>query len=303
MKLKKKSLYTALVACAVVAGYAAPASANVTIQNWQLNLPGGLVISNINQLVFGGESYVVNTPTSTPGIFTSTDVGVFNILQYNNGNKLNLGSGQLTGTFTATDLTNLSTGGYIFTGGTFNLYYNQTASPYGTTALNDFGAATGTQIASFTISNTGSPYTGGGFIQASGAPTDNGTVTVTSQAPTTLTPSNVLLDSSGNPLSLSGLVLGFVTTNASLDATANPNTVTNPGQYTIDANLVTALNSMTSTFNPGGTTGTYNVIPTNMFISNAGQLKLQYAPEPATIALLGCGLLGIGWSLRRKMGA
>ncbi len=303
MKLKKKSLYTALVACAVVAGYAAPASANVTIQNWQLNLPGGLVISNINQLVFGGESYVVNTPTSTPGIFTSTDVGVFNILQYNNGNKLNLGSGQLTGTFTATDLTNLSTGGYIFTGGTFNLYYNQTASPYGTTALNDYGAATGTQIASFTISNTGSPYTGGGFIQASGAPTDNGTVTVTSQAPTTLTPSNVLLDSSGNPLSLSGLVLGFVTTNASLDATANPNTVTNPGQYTIDANLVTALNSMTSTFNPGGTTGTYNVIPTNMFISNAGQLKLQYAPEPATIALLGCGLLGIGWSLRRKMGA
>ena len=303
MKLKKNSLYTALVACAVVAGYAAPASANVTIQNWQLNLPGGLVISNINQLVFGGESYVVNTPTSTPGIFTSTDVGVFNILQYNNGNKLNLGSGQLTGTFTATDLTNLSTGGYIFTGGTFNLYYNQTASPYGTTALNDYGAATGTQIASFTISNTGSPYTGGGFIQASGAPTDNGTVTVTSQAPTTLTPSNVLLDSSGNPLSLSGLVLGFVTTNASLDATANPNTVTNPGQYTIDANLVTALNSMTSTFNPGGTTGTYNVIPTNMFISNAGQLKLQYAPEPATIALLGCGLLGIGWSLRRKMGA
>ena len=303
MKLKKNSLYTALVACAVVAGYAAPASANVTIQNWQLNLPGGLVISNINQLVFGGESYVVNTPTSTPGIFTSTDVGVFNILQYNNGNKLNLGSGQLTGTFTATDLTNLSTGGYIFTGGTFNLYYNQTASPYGTTALNDYGAATGTQIASFTISNTGSPYTGGGFIQASGAPTDNGTVTVTSQAPTTLTPSNVLLDSSGNPLSLSGLVLGFVTTNASLDATANPNTVANPGQYTIDANLVTALNSMTSTFNPGGTTGTYNVIPTNMFISNAGQLKLQYAPEPATIALLGCGLLGIGWSLRRKMGA
>jgi hypothetical protein len=303
MKLKKKSLYSALVACAIVAGYSAPASANVTISNWQLNLPGGLVISNINQLVFGGESYVTNTQTGTPGVFTSTDVGVFNILQYNNGNKLPLGNGQLTGTFTATDITNLSTGSYIFTGGTFNLYYNQTAAPYGTTAANDYGASSGTQIASFTISNTGNPSTGGGFIQANGQPTDNGTVTVTSEAPTTLTPSNVLLDSSGNALSLSGLVLGFVTTNASLDATANPNTVTNPGAYTIDPNLVSALNSMTTASYPGVTTGTYNVIPSSMFISNAGQLKLQYAPEPATIALLGCGLLGIGWSLRRKMGA
>ncbi len=302
MKLKKNSLYSALLACAIVAGYAAPASANVTISNWQLNLPGGVVFSGINQLNFSGESYVVNTATNTPGIYSSTDVGVFNILSYNNGNSFGFSNGgQLTGTFTANDLTDLSTGSFVFTGGTFNLYYSASTTKgtttYGSTSANEYGATSGTQIASFTISPTFNPLTSGGFINPDGTPTANGQVSVTSQAPTTLTPTNVILDSNNQPLDLGGLVLGFITTNAHLDTSANGPTTT------IDSNLVSALITETQVINPTGTNSTFNIVPTNMYISNGGQLNLQYAPEPATIALLGCGLLGIGWSLRRKMGA
>ena len=285
MKLKKKSLYTALVACAIVAGYSAPASANYAISNWQLSLPGNSVVSGINNLTFSGESYVVNTATSTPGIYTSTDTGVFIVTGYNGGLPLGT-TGQLTGVFSATDITSLSSGSFVFTGGSFSLYYNPTVT-YGTTSANSYGAASGTQLASFTINPTYDPTSGGGFINPlTGIP--NGQVSVGSQAPTTIVSPSPFLDTSGNALGLSGLVLGVVTSNAALDSSANS------GSYTLSPLLSTALS---------GSAGTTNNAPNVMFIGNGGQLTLQYAPEPATIALLGCGLLGIGWSLRRKMSA
>lgn len=282
--MNKKSIYSALLASAMIAGvYATPASANIDISNWQLNLPG-ILDTGINQLAFNGESYVTNTATSTPGIFTSTDTGVFDIAQYNNGNPLHLNGGQLTGVFQATDLTNL-TGGtpfYTFTGGTFTLYYNP-SQVYGTTSANLYGAATGTAFATFNIDVTNNPNTGGGFLNANGTPTANGTVTLSSTPPATLT-NHPFLDSTGTPLS-PNILLGFVTTNASEDTTASP------GNYTIDPNLVAALS---------GTTGTMNNTPTNLFISNGGQFKLQDIPEPATLALMGIGLVGIAVSIRRK---
>ena len=284
--MNKKSIYSALLASAVIAGvYTTPASANIDISNWQLSLPG-ILDTGINQLNFNGESYVTNTlqNPNVQGVYTSTDLGVFNIMQYNNGNALHLNNGQLTGVFQATDLTNLtgSTPNYIFTGGTFTLYYNP-SQVYGTTSANLYGAQTGTAFATFNIQVTNNPNTGGGFLNANGTPTANGTVTVFSAPPATLVGSP-FLDSLSVPLS-QNILLGFVTTNASEDTTANAS------NYTIDPNLVAALS---------GSTGTVNNSPSDLFISNGGQFKLQDIPEPATLALMGLGLVGIAMTVRRK---
>ncbi len=302
MKLQKKSLLASLAAAAVLVGMSSNASAGLDITNWQLNLNSlsgsptnynnvaGLVDSGISNLAFNGESYVTNTATSQPGIYNSTDVGVFNVLQYNNGNALKLGGGQLTAYFQGTDITNVNTGSYTFQTGTFSVYYNPTAV-YGTTSANNYGATAGTMIASFKVDPTQNPNTSGGFINPDGTPTSNGTVTLTGQAPTTLNPSNIFLDANGNSFN-QNILLSFVTANASLDTSANPNTSSSPSQYAIDRNLVTGL---------GVTAGTYNgQYGLNYFIQNGGQFKLQYAPEPMTVALFGAGLLAMGWSLRRR---
>ena len=105
MKLHKKSLLASLAATAVLVGMSTSASAGIDITSWQLNLnslsgqPGygnvaGVLDSGLNNLSFNGESYVANTPVSgQPGVYTSTDVGVFDVTQQNGGVPLNLGGG------------------------------------------------------------------------------------------------------------------------------------------------------------------------------------------------------------------
>ncbi len=301
MKLQKKSLLATLATAAVLVGMSSNASAGIDVQNWQLNLntlagmPGyggvaGLVDTGINNLSFNGESYVTNTATSTPGIYTSTDVGVFNITQKNSGVSLPLGGGQLTAYFQGTDLTNTNTGVFTFQTGTFSVYYNPSIV-YGSTSANHYGSTAGTEIASFHVANTGNPATSGGLINPNGTPSANGQVTLSGTLPTTLTPSNIFLDSNGNSFNQS-ILLSFVTTNASEDPSANPNTLNSPNQYTIDPNLVAGLGVAPGTYNGQG--------GPNYFITNGGQVKLQYAPEPMTVALFGAGLLAMGCSLRRR---
>ena len=297
MKLHKKSLLASLAATAVLVGMSTSASAGIDITSWQLNLnslsgqPGygnvaGVLDAGINNLSFNGESYVTNTPViGQPGIYTSTDVGVFDVTQKNGGVPLNLGGGQLTAYFQGTDLTNTNTGIFTFQSGTFSVYYNP-AMVYGSTSANNYGSTIGTMIATFNVANTGNPATSGGFINPDGTPAANGEVTVTGLPPTTLNPSNVFLDSNGNVFN-QNVLLSFVTTNASEDLGANKNT------YTIDPNLVAGLGLPAGTYNGQGG------LP-NFFIQNGGQFKLQYAPEPMTVALFGAGLLAMGWSLRRR---
>ena len=304
MKLQKKSLLASLAATAVLVGMSTSASAGINITNWQLNLnslsgqPGYSNVANvldkgISNLSFNGESYVANTPVSgqPAGIYTSTDVGVFDVTQQNGGVPLNLGGGQLTAYFTGTDTTNTKAGSFTFNGGKFEVFYNPTMV-YGSTSANHYGSTVGTMIASFSVANTGNPATGGGFISTSGTPAANGQVTVTGSLPTTLNPGNIFLDSNGNVFN-QNILLSFVTTNASEDLAANPNTVNSPNQYTIAPNLVAGLGLPAGTYNGQGG------LP-NFFIQNGGQFKLQYAPEPMTVALFGAGLLAMGWSLRRR---
>ena len=296
MKLQKKSLLASLAATAVLVGMSTSASAGIDITNWQLNLnslssqPGysnvvNVLDSGINNLSFNGESYVTNTPViGQPGIYTSTDVGVFNILSMNSGTGLALGGGQLTAYFQGTDLTNANTGNFTFQSGKFSVYYNPTVV-YGSTSANHFGSTIGAMIATFNVANTGNPATSGGSVNPNGTPAANGQVTITGLPPTTLNPSNVFLDSNGNVFN-QNILLSFVTTNASEDPAANKNT------YTINPNLVTGLGLPAGTYNGQG--------GLNYFLVNGGQFKLQYAPEPMTVALFGAGLLAMGWSLRRR---
>ncbi len=295
--LKTKTCLSALGLAAVLGTISTQASAGVDVLNWQLNLNAlsstypnvaNLVDTGINNLAFNGESYVVNTATSQPGIYTSTDVGVFNVTTYNGGPLLPLGGGQLTAYLTATDQTDVNTGAFVFTGGNLSIYYNPTAV-YGTTSSNNYGATAGSKIASFAIADTGNPQTGGGYVNANGTPQSNGQVTITGTTPTTLTPANIFLDSNGNPLNQS-ILLSFVTSNASEDTSAN-GPVGSSG-YTINQNLVKALTGSTDVTNTN----------TSYFITNGGQFKLQYAPEPMTIALFGVGLLAMGLTLRRRVG-
>ncbi len=282
MKSKKT-----LMSVAIAAAIAIPsvASANTLVTDWQLgNTSSNNLNTMINQLNFNGESYVVNTLLGT-GLnganVSSTDTGVFNVTTFNNGTLLKTNGGQYTFTFNATDFGNLTAGTFIFTGGQLNVYYNSSPT-YSTTSANSYGAATGIKIGSFAVADTGNYLTSGGEINADGTPKANGQITVSTTS--TMLNSNYwhYQNNANIPLAMT---LGFVTTNASEDPSANK------GSYTIDQNLVTAL---------GAPAGQKNVSPTNFFISNGGQFKLETVPEPGTIALLGIGILGLGLGYSKR---
>ncbi len=304
MKSFKKSAVALAVGAGLFAVGSVSASASVLpgpISNWTLNLPSGQTVG-INTLDFAGNSLVTNTPTSTTGIFNSTDIGVYAFTGFNESNvpALNLGGGQLTAVVNSTDIANINTGNFVYTGGSISFYYNSSAV-FGTTSSNCAGACSGNLLATFNIMQTNDPTTSGGNINANLTPTSNGTITVTGLAPTTvygnngqpLTSANApFLDSSGNPL-LYNLMVGFVTANASVNTTFNtvPSTGSVPYYYQ-DVYL-------------SGASGFSGPVANNInggyfFVKNGGQFSLEYVPEPATMALFGAGLVAVALAMRQR---
>jgi hypothetical protein len=276
-----RPIRTALIATALaVAAFSSTAYAAV-ISQWELKPTAGADSTGINNLSYNGESYIVNT-VGGGGSFTFTDNGVFNITQKNSGTLLSLNGGQLTAVYSGgSGSGSLTTGNFTFNaGGTLSFFYNATPT-YGTKAGNNFGASDGTLIGTFSQLPGG-----GGTINPDGTPTANGEISSLFQA--TFLAAGVWLDSAAADLAGSiPFLLGFTTVNANEDISANGPC---PGvNCTIDPNLVGALGA-----------GMPNAPPNHFLVRNGGQFQLETVPEPGTIALLGLGLLGLGFVATRR---
>lgn len=279
MKLIKKLATAAAVSFAMMGA----AHAETVLNNWIFNPAGtgAAAGQTVNEyLDINGNALIQLAPTSAT-TFDFSEHGVFNSVQADsNGNlfPLNYGGKSITATFNAFG-TGTFGGGFTFTGGTISIYSN-TYGVYGTTT-GIYGADQGTLIATFDIM-----VGGGGNVDASGSPINNGQVSVLAQAsaPNGLK-SGYFFGSDGTDLSTTDL-LSFAFTNA--------NTIAQP-----TANLVSEVGCQYAGYAPACGAG-YANSGTAFFVSNNGQFKLAEVPEPGSLALFGIAMLGAGVISRKR---
>ena len=276
-------------AAAVAVSFAGSASANTVMNDWVFNPVGGGFANgqSVNEyLDVNGNGFIQLTPTGGSS-FSFTEHAVFNIGQADGNGQffpLNYTGGNITATFAATGTGNFS-GAFRFTSGTINMYQNPTNGQYGSTA-GVYGANLGSLIASFNVLAGG-----GGTVDASGSPTNNGQVSVRAEAAVGGLKAGYFFDEDGNDLSAQS-VLAFAFTNA--------NTVGNPNGTAVK-NLVGEVACQFAGFTgPGCSGGTYANTPNYFFVSNNGQFKLAEVPEPGSLALFGIAMLGAGIFSRKR---
>jgi hypothetical protein len=213
MKFLKKLACAAAVAMTVAGG----ANAATVMNDWVFNPTGGGYAGGqqINEyLDVNGNAFIQINPTGGSS-FSFSEHAVFNISQADSNGKLfpvTFPGGNITATFEATGTGNFS-GAFTFAGGTIRMYQNPTNGQYATTA-GIYGANLGNQIAEFTVMAGG-----GGMVDASGSPTNNGQVTVLAKADAGSLDSGYFFRENGQDLSTES-ILAFAFTNA--------NTVANP---------------------------------------------------------------------------
>ncbi|MFC5477647.1 flocculation-associated PEP-CTERM protein PepA [Massilia suwonensis] len=272
-------------AAAVAMSLAGGANAATVLNDWVFNPTGGGFATGqkINEyLDVNGNAFIQINPTGGTS-FSFSEHAVFNIVQADSKGALfpvNYPGGNITATFEATGTGNFS-GAFSFSGGTIRMYQNSTNNQYATTE-GIYGANLGNQIAEFTVMAGG-----GGLVDASGSPTNNGQVTVFAKAEAGSLDSGYFFRENGQDLSTES-IMAFAFTNA--------NTVANP-----DGTLVSEVACEYAGFTgPGCNGGTYANTPGYFFVSNNGQFKLAEVPEPGSLALFGIAMLGAGVVSRKR---
>ena len=281
MKFMKKLACAAAVAMTMAGG----ANAATVLNDWVFNPNGGGYSAGqqVNEyLDVNGNAFIQINPTGGTS-FSFTEHAVFNIVQADsNGNlfPVNYPGGNITATFEATGSGNFS-GAFTFAGGTIRMYQNPNNNEYGTTA-GYYGANLGNQIAEFTVMAGG-----GGMVDASGSPTNNGQVTVFAKAEAGSLDSGYFFRENGQDLSTES-IMAFAFTNA--------NTIADPTETLVDE-----VACQYAGFTGAGCNGEgYANAPGYFFVGNNGQFKLAEVPEPGSLALFGIAMLGAGVVSRKR---
>jgi hypothetical protein len=279
-KMKKLAIAVSLAISAT--------SANAFLENWQFNpdgsgVGGATTINEFTDIV--GISYVRaysdparttllsgSDPAGTPYFFTQNSA--FRIDTHDFGAPLG-GTRFITALYDGGIGSGTLGGGVTFSAGGVLNFYSDAANNFATSA-GIYGANDGTPIGTFTqIAGCQAC-----FVDPSGLPT--GSFAIFFEASSLA--SGYWFDSLGNELQ-AGTVLGFATTNASF-------------VRSVPAIVVSEIVDQQS-----GALGDYTNSPSRDFVlSNNGQFRLDAAaiPEPSVPALLGLGLIGLGFMTRRK---
>jgi hypothetical protein len=277
MKLLKKLAAATAVSFAVMGA----AHADTVLNNWVLNptgTGGAAAGQEIRQYLDINGNALIQIAATGGNTFSFKESGVFSSVQADgmSSNLFPVDFGRaITAKFSAVGSGTFSDG-FSFSSGTISIY-SSGPKAYGTTA-GIYGADQGTLIATFNILAGG-----GGQVDASGAPTTNGQVTVRAQA--TSVAAGYFFKADGTDLSTTDL-LSFAFTNANTFTNASNTLINEVGcQY---ANFAGACGS-----------GFQNT-STAFFVSNNGQFKLAEVPEPGSLALFGIAMLGAGVVSRKR---